>query len=414
MKKYAIFICLVFSILTTMAQDYLISFVGTGSITTIGTIKVDNLISGATVTLNGGDILHLVPAVGIESKNMENGALQISPNPMVESSILTFVSSENGNTDISIIDQNRKIISKISSFLSSGVHSFRLSGLGSGMYLVKVTEEHFTYSTKIVSQCNQTGEVKIEHISSTNNLQGNSLKSSTTTVEMPYNNGEQLLYTGISGFFSTIVPDIPIMNKTVTFYFTACTDANNNNYPIVQIGSQTWMAQNLNVGAKIPGSSNQTNNSIIEKYCYNDDDANCDVYGGLYQWDEAMQYSTLEGVKGICPVGWHLPTDAEWTTLTTFLYGELVAGGMMKETGLGHWASPNTGATNSSGFTALPGGNKSNNGSFNDLTISATFWSSSQEDATLVWRQVLFCDDGYLSRGPYYKTNGFSGRCVQD
>jgi len=70
----------------------------------------------------------------------------------------------------------------------------------------------------------------------------------------------------------------------------------------------------------------------------------CNVYGGLYQWDEAMQYSTTVGVQGICPTGWHLPADSEWTTLTTFLGGEIIAGGKMKEAGLAHWASPNTGA----------------------------------------------------------------------
>ena len=414
MKKSTFIIFLVFSILTTMAQDMLISFVGTGAITTIGTIKVDNLISGATVTLNGGDILHLIRAFGIENKNLENGALQISPNPMMEHSMLTFVSSENGNADISIVDQNGKIISKISSFLSTGAHSFRLSGLGAGMYFVKVTGEHFTYSTKLVSQCNQNGETKIEHVSSTNNISENSLKSTTTTVVMIYNYGEQLLYTGTSGFFSTIVPDVPIMNKTITFYFTACTDADNNNYPIVQIGSQTWMAQNLNVGTKILGSAEQTNNGIIEKYCYNDADAICDVYGGLYQWDEAMQYSTTPGTRGICPSGWHLPTDAEWTTLTTYLGGEDIAGGKIKEAGLTHWLSPNTGATNSSGFTALPGGEIVSNGIFYDLADHAYFWSSSQYDVTDTWGRVLAYTNESVYRGYGYRTNGFSGRCVQD
>ena len=71
------------------------------------------------------------------------------------------------------------------------------------------------------------------------------------------------------------------------------------------------MAQNLNVGTKISGSSEQINNGIIEKYCYYNDENNCNVYGALYQWDEAMRYSTTEGVKGICPSGWHLPTDAD-------------------------------------------------------------------------------------------------------
>ena len=186
-------------------------------------------------------------------------------------------------------------------------------------------------------------------------------------------------------------------------------------YNTVQIGSQCWFRENLNVGMQIYDTLDQTNNGITEKYCYNNLAANCNTYGGLYQWDEAMQYSTTEGVKGICPTGWHLPTDAEWTTLTTFLGGESIAGGKMKEAGLTHWASPNTGATNSSGFTALPGGYRYYYGSFYDLTIDAYFWSSSQTDATHAWYRGLYYS--YEDVGRYYggsKTNGFSGRCVKD
>ena len=184
-------------------------------------------------------------------------------------------------------------------------------------------------------------------------------------------------------------------------------------YQTVLIGPQCWFAQNLNVGTKVLGSANQTNNSIIEKYCYDDDENNCNVYGGLYQWDEAMQYSTTEGAKGICPTGWHLPTDAEWTTLTTFLGGEGVAGGKMKETGTTHWASPNTGATNSSGFTALPGGLRYVGG-FYPLVYYGFFWTSSQSDATLAWDRYLYCYGEYVGRINDYKTAGFSGRCVKD
>ena len=186
-------------------------------------------------------------------------------------------------------------------------------------------------------------------------------------------------------------------------------------YNTVLIGTQCWFAQNLNVGTKVLGSVNQTNNSIIEKYCYNDDDANCAIYGGLYQWDEAMQYSTTEGVKGICPTGWHLPTDAEWTTLTTFLGDENIAGGKMKEAGTAHWLSPNTGATNSSGFTALPGGFRNDDGGyFGSLTYSAYFWSSSQSAAPTAWTRHLRYDFEVVSWPNHYKTYGFTGRCVQD
>ncbi len=185
-------------------------------------------------------------------------------------------------------------------------------------------------------------------------------------------------------------------------------------YNTIQIGTQCWFKENLNIGTRINGSQNQSDNSIIEKYCDSDLESNCDVYGGLYQWNEMMQYSTTPGVQGICPTGWHLPMDAEWTTLTNYLGGESVAGGKMKETGTAHWLPPNTGATNSSGFTALPGGNRAVGGWFGALTYYAYFWSSSQYDATNAWLRTLSYNTASADRCSYNKANGFSARCVRD
>jgi uncharacterized protein (TIGR02145 family) len=185
-------------------------------------------------------------------------------------------------------------------------------------------------------------------------------------------------------------------------------------YNTVLIGTQCWMAQNLNIGTKVMGGTNQTNNGIIEKYCYDDDDANCAVYGGLYQWYEAMQYSTAEGVRGICPAGWHLPTDAEWTILTTFLGGEDIAGGKMKETGLTHWASPNYHASNSSGFTALPGGFRDSNGIFYNSPNIGYFMSTSPVDGSNAWFRSFYYIFEIANRSNYYLTAGFSVRCLKD
>jgi len=196
-------------------------------------------------------------------------------------------------------------------------------------------------------------------------------------------------------------------------------------YNTVLIGGQCWMAENLNIGTMINGSSNQTDNSTIEKYCYDDNTSNCNTYGGLYQWDEMMQYVTTEGTQGICPYGWHLPTDAEWCTLENFVDAGTIsctstdwrgidAGGNLKETGTTHWSSPNTGATNSSGFTALPGGVRYPDGSFGALTVYANFWTSSV-DGTSAWRRYLY----YLYAQVRRNTNvthayGFSVRCIKD
>ncbi|MBI9039267.1 MAG: hypothetical protein JEY97_14120 [Bacteroidales bacterium] len=185
-------------------------------------------------------------------------------------------------------------------------------------------------------------------------------------------------------------------------------------YNTVQIGEQCWMVENLNIGEMINGSSNMTNNSVVEKYCYNNDPANCEIYGGLYQWNEMMQYTTTQGVQGICPSGWHLPTDGEWTTLIDFLGGQSVAGGKMKETGTAHWNPPNTAATNESGFTALPGGYSG--GSYFDKIRSGGYWWSSTEypSSSSAWYWGAHYYDGTMNRSNFSKTTGFSVRCIMD
>ncbi|NCA78412.1 MAG: hypothetical protein EOM90_18940 [Alphaproteobacteria bacterium] len=159
-------------------------------------------------------------------------------------------------------------------------------------------------------------------------------------------------------------------------------------YPTVQIGGQCWLQKNMNYS---------TGNS----WCYDNDTSNCNTYGRLYDWQTAL---------GACPSGWHLPSDAEWTALTTFLGGESVAGGKMKEAGTTHWASPNTGATNSSGFTALPGGNRFGSG----LTFTALFWSSTELSSSYVWGRSLYYKFESVDRPSGHKSIGFSARCVQD
>jgi uncharacterized protein (TIGR02145 family) len=192
-------------------------------------------------------------------------------------------------------------------------------------------------------------------------------------------------------------------------------------YNTVLIGSQCWMAQNLNTGTKINGSGDQSNNSIIEKYCYNDIESNCDVYGGLYQWNEMMQYVTEEGVKGICPAMWHIPTVGDWEVLETNLGEQYTAGGKMKSTGTleeqtGLWLAPNTGATNSSGFTGLPGGWREwDTGYFMSLSKSNYMWSSTTHNGTQKWTRGLnyLNEELYQTYSSHYNY-GFSVRCIKD
>ena len=205
----------------------------------------------------------------------------------------------------------------------------------------------------------------------------------------------------------------------------------NKTYKTVQIGTQCWMAQNLNVGIAIPGEVSQTP-GIIEKYCYgydrnNNDSSNCNTYGGLYLWDHMMGYDTSRinapGPRGICPIGWHLPTDNEWTCLEKTLSGSATAGGKLKKDTV-LWTTPNTGATNSSGFTALPGGYRTFIGSFGGQGNSGFWWTATEIpdqniDKTIAWHRDLFYNSVGVGHYPSIPMNskalsGFSVRCVKD
>jgi uncharacterized protein (TIGR02145 family) len=181
-------------------------------------------------------------------------------------------------------------------------------------------------------------------------------------------------------------------------------------YGTVPIGDQCWLDRNLNVGTMVTGVTNQTNNATTEMYCYNNDPVNCGVYGGLYQWDEAMQYVATPGAQGICPAGWHIPTFSEFQTLSATVGGN---GNALKEGGVG--AGDGIG-TNTSGFSALLAGFRRNDGGFLGLgDYGANFWSSTEYDATYAYGLSLYVVNGNIDLYFYNtKANGFSVRCLED
>jgi uncharacterized protein (TIGR02145 family) len=201
-------------------------------------------------------------------------------------------------------------------------------------------------------------------------------------------------------------------------------DIDNNKYDIITIGTQTWMAENLkttryNDGTLIPLITDNTpwGNASTNKspgYCwYNNESSNLISYGALYNWYAIN--TTTNGNKNVCPTGWHVPTDGEWTTLTTYLGGETVAGGKMKEAGLAHWNTPNEGATNESGFAGLPGGLRYYNGIFYDVGSYGYWWSSTEDDSTIARYRYLRDGSGIVVRKDgFNKGSGFSVRCLRD
>lgn len=178
-------------------------------------------------------------------------------------------------------------------------------------------------------------------------------------------------------------------------------------YHTVQISSQCWLQENLDVGNRIDGSQNQSDNGTIEKYCYYDDPAYCSTFGGLYQWNEAMQYVVNEGAKGICPAGWHIPSSVELNRLRIAVNDD---GNALKAIGQGI-------GTNTSGFSAmLAGDHYYEGGSFNNLGVLAYIWSSTEYNANTTYASYLYLpyNDNSINFLNYYKANGFSIRCIID
>jgi uncharacterized protein (TIGR02145 family) len=205
----------------------------------------------------------------------------------------------------------------------------------------------------------------------------------------------------------------------------------------VTIGDQDWTTKNLDVatyrdGTAIPEEQDPDKWAALKTgaWCYytkGDDTTDGATYGKLYNWYAVMGITTeeldqaaptdeeLAVRKQFAPTGWHVPTDAEWATLTEFLGGESVAGGKMKEKGEAHWRSPNTAATNSSGFTALPGGYRYLSGAFSDIGNEGNWWSSTQYfNTTNAWGRNLSSVDGKVDKIYGNGANGFSVRCLRD
>jgi uncharacterized protein (TIGR02145 family) len=205
----------------------------------------------------------------------------------------------------------------------------------------------------------------------------------------------------------------------------ALTDIDGNGYNIVTIGNQTWMKENLKVtkyrngdliGTTTPATLDITQeNNPKYQWAYDGNESNAATYGRLY-----TLYAVMDN-RNICPSGWHVPSNAEWTTLTDYLGGASIAGGKLKETGNAHWASPNTGATNESGFTAIGGGRRLNDGAFIYFSYCGNWWSSSiitilqepVDEGREVYNNVTKVLGGE-GNGGFVLSCGVSVRCIKD
>lgn len=223
-----------------------------------------------------------------------------------------------------------------------------------------------------------------------------------------------LIAAALAGVFLLYITDFTEEDNVISITSQAASQV-----PVVKIGNQVWMAKNIDVSTFRNGNSiseartddewEAAGNSGRPAWSYYDNDpAKGDTYGKLYNWH------AVSDPRGLCPQGWHVPINSDWNSMVSFLGGGAVAGDKIKESGRLYWDPPVTGATNSSGFSALPGGQRSRLGDYNYLGVSAGFWSATESGSDVAWYWGMSSGSTDIYRGDDGKEYGWSVRCVMD
>jgi len=384
--------------------------------------------SSISLEIVQGDLLLFIGYANISSVDIqEYGSVGSSfkvfqnyPNPMAGQSEISMYLPQEGKLVVLISDLLGRLVIQKEWNLDNGHHSFKFLTGDSNLYSLTAYFNGTSQSIKMIS----TGYKTFDHCQ-LEYLGVNQRKLVGKTS--PKGNDSAVSQSGIL--------DSPSENQTYIFQFATnipcpeipTVDYGGRNYNTIQIFSQCWLKENLNVGSMISGSQNQSNNGIIEKYCYDNNTNICDICGGLYQWNEMMQYSTEPGTRGICPPGWHIPTDEEWMVLEGAVdseygigdpewdrtnYRGYDAGANLKSDYL--WENNGNG-NDLFGFTGLPCGIRYGNGQFADGGYVCD-WLSSNTGANVSSAYDRYLNYGYskINRATVAKHFGYSVRCIKD
>jgi uncharacterized protein (TIGR02145 family) len=429
--QFVVVFCFLVSLpIKTVALNYTITFTGTGASTSIDSVIVQNLTKGTKVTVPSGNRLNLSDAPNaLEQVSATVETIRVYPASVSGKSMVSFFARQAGVTQLSAFSLDGRKVAGISIDLQAGSNTFELS-LPRGVFVIRVTGNEYAYTAKLLNSSGTQGNPGIVYIGTdkpaSSGLQ--KVKSSGST-SLQYAAGDQLLYKGISGNYSTIVTDVPTGSKTTNINFVACMDTDGNNYTVVTIGTQTWMAENLkttryNDGTAIPYVTDNTawvalSTSSTPAYCWYNNDATTykNKYGSLYNW-----YAVNTGK--LAPVDWHVPTDAEWTTLTDYVTANLdtflnVAKALAATT---DWTTYSTTGTigcnltlnNSTGFSAIPGGYRTDFGTYGSVGNIGYWWSYADYRTYSAWNRFMEYNLSNVVRYDGNMQGGFSVRCVRD
>jgi len=418
------------------SQTIVITFEGTlnGSPLPLDSIVVMNLTQGGDTTIYFPEHVLVLGTVGIDDAGHPEGLrLSSLPNPFAGHTDV-LVDAEGGDLLLTLQDAMGRSLATLALAPAAGIHRFSVGCEVPGIHYLTAVQGGVRRTVRLMAT-EGSGRVGLVHLGGVDRPAPKDDRALFTW--MP---GDELRYigyaTGGGVSYGAAIDEVPVMSATRTFIMAAgaacpflpsVTDIDGNTYPTVQIGNQCWMAGNLrtstyNDGSAIPNVTGDTAWTQLNSgaWCSHQNDSSYDAtYGKLYNWFAAANPT-------ICPQGWHVPTDAEWQHLEAALgmpAGELAytewrgaaqnVGGKMKATIL--WFAPNTGATNESGFSGLPGPVRSGStGAFAGLTAAIYWWSASERFAESAWERHLEYNKAGINRSSPGKSNGFCVRCIMD
>jgi uncharacterized protein (TIGR02145 family) len=422
----------------TMGQntmDLTFTAVDNAAYVQLDSIRIMNRTQGGDTILYYPDTVLSIYYVGIPDISKGDNAFQVFqnyPNPVADQTTISLYVPDKDRLSLVVTDILGRVILQSDRVLDKGTHNFRFTPGGANLYFFTARWRGNSSSIKILQAgVYSGGTTTLEYTGSEDSSP--QLKVSKAIQDFFYSPGDELLYIGYADTLQSGMLDSPEESTTYTFQFatnipcpgTPTVEYEGQVYNTIQIFSQCWLKENLNVGEMILGTMEQLNNGTVEKYCYNNEPDSCTKYGGLYQWNEMMQYTTQQGVQGICPPGWHLPTDEEWKVLegavdsqygigdnTWDYYGYrgLDAGTNLKT--ISGW-NENGNGTDLFGFSGLPGGYRDDYGAFYGVG-GYGFWWTSTEYSYHAWRRSLYYNYPEVYRNDNGKENGFIVRCLRD
>jgi uncharacterized protein (TIGR02145 family) len=441
MKTTVFSILLIIAVFKIHAQNYQISFTGTGGSTSVDSVKVENLSKWTSLVLAGTDTLNLSATVGINAPPNPGGiGLRIYPNPSPGNCLVGFETGSVSNMRIVLTGVTGNTVVQQSGSLPAGKHVFRLSPLHAGIYILNIESDNYHYTAELVCNAAGTGGPSISAIEPAGGTkQGQYLPGRAgmkdfskpgSIIGMQFNAGDTLKLTGKSGKFRTVSMLFPDQSQTVTFNFVSCDDADSNHYAVVQIGSQLWMQENLKTtkyrdGSDIPNVTDSAawGNLTTGAYCdYHNLPSEGAYYGHLYN------FYAVDDSRKICPSGWHVASHSEWNIMEKFLDSTVdttalmgtgtVIGRILKEGCDTRWAYlDSTYGLNSAGFTALCSNFRTATGSWSlapDDNHDDSFWTATSYNANSAWfRSLRWCYSDIYSLFPM-KKGGCSVRCIKD